>query len=373
MTIQNSVKSFLFVSLFSLAAACGQATGTSENPDQDTGDRTGSQAPGVGEAVALDQEQDSEEAIEQMIEDSTQSVADLDEVTTPEEMEQNGLFLAGPAAAAGKARGLSFARACTADEAAGTATVEIERGRKAAQFLAVRGDEAGAGAGKAMGAKEHIVRVWSREGGSVACHENGLRADIDKLDMNGVQLNITFARGIALGGGYKTAFSGSQGALAAGFLAEGKRSLSFSQSVNADGLLETSASIQSEVKRSIGAANLKQKGSKSLIVKTSADAPLQVVSLRSADGKELVSRTISSGVLEAAGKNGATLVTTFSAVTYVPGDKCLRPQSGSIQSVLTKADGTIKEFSVVYSAESAVLTRPDGTSKEFTHSCEAAE
>lgn len=371
MSIQNSAKSLFFVSLFALAAACGQAPGSSENPDENNSEHA--PTPSADEAVALDQEQDTEQAIEQMIEDASQSVADLDEVTTHDEWEQAGLFLDSPATAAVKARGLAFSRSCTEDEEAGTAAVEIERGRKTAQFLAVRGSEAGAKAVQSFGAKEHIVRVWSREGGSVACQENGLQAEIDKRDLNGVHLNITFAHGIALGDGYKNAFNGSKGAMAAGFLAEGSRSLSFSQSTSEDGLLETAATIQSEVRRRIDAANLQQKSSKTLTFKTSDEAPLQVLSVRSADSKELVSRTIESGVMQSSGITSAQLVTTFTSVKYVPGGKCLRPQSGSIQSVLTKADGTVEEFSVVYSADSAVLTRPDGTTKEFTHSCAAAE
>lgn len=350
--MKNTISFILTTSLAGLMLSCGQADDPKTKDNQaESGN------------ASLEAEELADATVEELVEESTELVAELEEVTG---LDNEGISLTEPIYGF-KARGITFERNCQQLED-GSAQVEITRSRGASRWF----HPAGVGAlGQRVGARESITRNWSKVGEAIECSENEKYAMIDKTNMDGIRLKIEFKRGKAGQGLYKSAFSRLQ-VHSGGFLAEGSRTIDFAQETTEENLFVTTATISSSVVKSIAHKKWSEADYKTsqVTINTLADAPIVIKSERDTETYKLISRTIVSGQKESTGKNGGVLLTTYENVKFVPNDGCQRPQAGKISTTVTLPSGEQKAYSVEFKTESALLTKANGDIVELGLDCE---
>lgn len=193
--------------------------------------------------------------------------------------------------------------------------------------------------------KEEITRTWSKNVNDadvqVKCDASGKYADIDwKGDLTGLKLDVAFERSrdanLSLAGKLKSviSFKGDRR-----YSAKGERHISWDSQVSSESGAEftRTKTISSNVDRSHYRKN--SKGVEKQIdinIKTDAEHPLVIETVRKASDLSIVSENIKSGVLIGSRKDDGHIEATFANVLTMFGDDECHLQSGEATYKLFK-------------------------------------
>lgn len=252
-------------------------------------------------------------------------------------------------------------RVCEANEAAGTAIVNIEKSgaKESKRVMGVHEFEV------LKAGSESIIRTWSKEDQQVQCSEDGKFAAVEQKHRGGYNLTIEFTKNFSKARSHTNNKNGHQQLRSKDVQASGHANLTFSQV----GVDETSVINQTTItaEKTRNVVLSKKEGEEIAFTSTrsiASENPLIIEVVRDVDAKTWRSRTIQSGTITDTHKN-SQVITSFDQVTITKEGNC-KKVSGTITGIITKLDnGNIKSFTITYAADLGKIVYSDGTQKEF--------
>lgn len=260
-----------------------------------------------------------------------------------------------------KSKKLERYRKCTAE--GGKATVEIKK--SAERSWTFEGPvRQGQNEFKQLA---EVTRIWSREGGTVACAASGKHADLKRTEMKGVSLAAKFKRTRSRSASLTNTKKGTTKSRSAKFNAEGSRTISWSDVQVKGGQITLTKTVSQEVTRTLEITN--KKGEQKTLeqtVSTDPTAPLKIVVVRSESSDALVSRTIVSGKKVATFKDGGRIETSFDNVKYEAGKGCYA-SSGKITGAVYGKDQTepATSFTIDFAADGNSISFVGGKEVDY--------
>ncbi len=351
----------LFVGLIS---SCGRQAAEDKQQQQNEASK---EIPGQTVSAA-DLVQDSEvsgDIISSQVDDAISALSDQDE-------QPESLSLALAAVLTGERKLISRTQTCSEDEAAGTATVQISAEHSGENKLEV-GNISRSNSWSREFAK---TKVWSKDGGAIACNDNGMTADVPLADMSGVSLKVDF-KGMRKHSIVRTNKRNNvEISRIVEFSISGSRDMKVDKAeLGDDNLYSVEKTIATKVDRQVsitrrdGSAQQLQFGAE-----TSENAPLKILVERDGTSLELKARTVKSGTIVTKFKDGGSLEASFDNVRYENRDSKLicGAVSGVVTGKITDANGTVSStFEIDFSKDAAVISHSDGSTTELDNSdCE---
>jgi hypothetical protein len=343
-TVRQLAAGSVALAVVALQAACGQAQ------QRDT------QAPLEDVEAAYEAELSTLDA---SLEDSSLALAGTDEDLSGEASDLEAGVVSSDEASADEPGRVT--RTCVDDPEAGVTTVTSVRKN---EINMSRPRLFGRRATGAATVSFETTRIWSKNGESLGCNATGDWALVDKRNMDGVTLRISFKRSVDVEASRTSPSSDGLG-LQASAESSGERVLSYAQS-ESDGSITHAITIESKVTRSVGGQAGERSASGSLEIKTGSE-PLLVKVKRDASSFDVQSRTIESGQLVTTRGNGARLESTFKNLAFEKKDGCAGPVSGEISSVHVGPNGKDRDINVTFAAGSAAIVVQTGDEiREFS-------
>ncbi len=245
----------------------------------------------------------------------------------------------------------TLSRNCKDDPTTGKTTVTVQKERAHVGTPFSNKDKETVAAGQTV----ELVRVWSRNGASVGCDTESQRALVDRANLDGLKLEISFKRKSRAA---TPNLPDQDSAAKAGYLAEGTRTVHFSQETE-DGKVLITKNIESSVMRKARLATKADSVGSKFEVKT-IDGPIVYLVVRDAETLKTLSRTIVSGKTLTKKGNGASLITSFNQVKFESSDGCHRPVSGEVTADHVSKNEKARTIQIKFTDDSPSLTVLNG-------------